>query len=76
MVKLSDQEEIKGWVFDLNGVSAYGPDSFSGLCFQKIWDIIGENITKLVRAFFCGQELPKYITHTNLVLLPNKENVK
>jgi len=29
----------------------------------------------MVNAFFCGQELPRYITHTNLVLIPKKELV-
>nr|XP_016480745.1 PREDICTED: uncharacterized protein LOC107801860 [Nicotiana tabacum] len=29
----------------------------------------------MVRAFFNGQELPKYVTHTNLVLLPKKNEV-
>lgn len=29
----------------------------------------------MVRAFFCGQELPRFITHTNLVLIPKKEVV-
>lgn len=37
---------------------------------------MGEDITRLARAFFCGQELPKFRTHTNLVLLPKKEKVK
>lgn len=29
-----------------------------------------------VRAFFCGQELPRFVTHTNLVLIPKKQEVK
>lgn len=28
-----------------------------------------------MKAFFCGQHLPRFITHTNLVLLPKKPNV-
>ncbi|XP_019257820.1 PREDICTED: uncharacterized protein LOC109236045 [Nicotiana attenuata] len=27
----------------------------------------------MVKAFFCGHELPKFVTHTNLVLLPKKK---
>ncbi|XP_019231693.1 PREDICTED: uncharacterized protein LOC109212501 [Nicotiana attenuata] len=27
----------------------------------------------MVKAFFCGQELPKFVTHTNLVLFPKKK---
>jgi len=30
----------------------------------------------MVKAFFCGQELPRYVAHTNLVLIPKKEEVK
>lgn len=29
----------------------------------------------MVKAFFCGQELPRYVNHTNLVLIPKKEKV-
>ncbi|XP_015158226.1 uncharacterized protein [Solanum tuberosum] len=39
------------------------------------WEIVGADITRLVIAFFCGHTLPNFITHTNLVLLPKKEDV-
>lgn len=29
----------------------------------------------MVMAFFCGVELQKFITHTNIMLLPKKKNV-
>ncbi|XP_060170531.1 uncharacterized protein LOC132601468 [Lycium barbarum] len=45
----------------------------SGHFFQTCWHIISENVTNMVRDFFCGQELPRFITHTNLVLIPKKE---
>ncbi|XP_049379842.1 uncharacterized protein LOC125844580 [Solanum stenotomum] len=72
MTKLSNQDEVKKVVFKLNGSSACGPDGFIGHFFQSCWEIIGEDITKVVRAFFCGQKLPKFVTHTNLVLLPKR----
>lgn len=76
VIKIPNQEEVKKIVFELNGSSACGPDDFTGLFFQYCWDIVGEDVTKIVQVFFCGQELPKYITHTNLVLIPKKEIVK
>lgn len=34
---------------------------------------MGEDLTMVVKSFFCGHELPKFVTHTNLILLPKKE---
>ncbi|XP_049394714.1 uncharacterized protein LOC125859004 [Solanum stenotomum] len=76
MIKLPDMEEVKMVVFQLDGNSAAGPDGFSGLFFQECWDIVSQDVTNVVRAFFCGQTLPRYITHTNLVLLPKKDLVR
>ncbi|WMV51732.1 hypothetical protein MTR67_045117 [Solanum verrucosum] len=73
MIKLPDMEEVNMAVFQLNGNSAARPDGFSGLFFQERWDIVSQDVTNVVRAFFCGQTLPRYITHTNLVLLPKKD---
>lgn len=44
----------------------------TGVFFQDAWEIIGQDIHKMVTAFFCGYELPKFVTHTNLVLIPKK----
>lgn len=43
-------------------------DSFSpaGIC----WNIIGMDLLQVVIAFFCGYAMPKYFSHTCLVLLP------
>jgi len=76
MISLPDKEEVKTVLFKLNGRSACGPDGFIGHFFQSCWEIVGDDITKIVRAFFCGRELKKYITHMNLVLLPNKEAIR
>ncbi|XP_019241420.1 PREDICTED: uncharacterized protein LOC109221391 [Nicotiana attenuata] len=38
--------------------------------------IIGDDIVEMVKAFFCGHELPKFVTRTNLVLLPKKKEVQ
>ncbi|XP_059284936.1 uncharacterized protein LOC132038264 [Lycium ferocissimum] len=69
------KEEVKAVVFQLNGESAGGSDGFTSVFYQACWEIIGEDVTNMIKAFFCGAELPKFVTHTNLVLLPKKELV-
>lgn len=71
----STEEEVKVVVFSLNVDNTSGHDGFSGLFFQKCWDIIGKEITRMVQDFFARQGLPTYITHTNLVPIPKREKV-
>ncbi|XP_009796308.1 uncharacterized protein [Nicotiana sylvestris] len=75
LVQQPTKEEVRHAVFGLNGESAGGPDGFTGCFFQFCWDIIGDDIVDMVKAFFNGCELPRYVTHTNLVLLPKKKEV-
>ncbi|XP_060170611.1 uncharacterized protein LOC132601548 [Lycium barbarum] len=65
-------EEVKKVVFALSGDSACGPDGFSGIFYQKCWNIVGADVYNVVKAFYEGQTLPKYVIHINLVLLPKK----
>ncbi|XP_060177940.1 uncharacterized protein LOC132607880 [Lycium barbarum] len=69
-------EEVQKAVFQLNGDSTCGPDGFSGIFYQKCWEVIKADVFSVVKAFFEGQTLPKSITHTNLVLLPKKNVVE
>ncbi|XP_060181404.1 uncharacterized protein LOC132611010 [Lycium barbarum] len=69
-------EEVHKAVFELNGDSACGPDGFSGIFYQKCWEVIKDDVYGVVKAFFEGHSLPKSITHTNLVLLPKKTVVE
>lgn len=64
-------EEVKRVVFEVNG----DPNRFTEYLFQFCWDVVGEDVVKVVQAFFDGRILPKSITQTNLVLLPKKEKV-
>lgn len=72
MGKMSTIEEVRMVVFALNGGSTSILDDFSDLFFQSCWELIGRDITRMVEAFFCGQQIPRFISYTNLVLSPKK----
>ncbi|XP_060202553.1 uncharacterized protein LOC132630976 [Lycium barbarum] len=69
-------EDVKNAVFYLSGDSSGGPDGMIGAFYQVCWEIMGANVYNVVKVFFEGQTLPKSITHTNLVLIPKKNNVE
>ncbi|XP_060177942.1 uncharacterized protein LOC132607882 [Lycium barbarum] len=75
MEEFPSESEVKEAVFSLNGDSASGPDGFTGQFYQKCWEVIKLDVIQMVKAFFCGCEVPQFITHTNLVLLPKKEAI-
>ncbi|MDV3181265.1 MAG: reverse transcriptase domain-containing protein, partial [Candidatus Phytoplasma australasiaticum] len=74
--QLPEKDKVRSCLFSLNESSASGPDRFTSAFFQVCWDIIGEDLTRLVRDFLYGQELTKFVTHINLLLIPKKDGVK
>ncbi|XP_055814452.1 uncharacterized protein LOC129884128 [Solanum dulcamara] len=76
LIRISTLQEVKKAVFALAAESAAGPDGMSGIFYQTCWDIVGVSVHNLVKAFFHGQTLPKAVTHTNLVLIPKKNNIE
>lgn len=70
--RVPTEDEVRYTVMGLNRDSAAGPDGITRAFFQDTWDIIKEDLHNMVKVFFAGEELHKFITHTNLVLLPKK----
>lgn len=68
-------EEVKDAVCGINGDSPSGPDGLTDQLYHASWDILSEDVLNMVKVFFNGAELSKFITHTNLVLLPKTKNV-
>ncbi|XP_026409985.1 uncharacterized protein LOC113305093 [Papaver somniferum] len=48
---LSD-EEIRVIAFQMGAKKAPGPDGFTGLFYQSYWDIVGDNVTQMVKQFY------------------------
>uniref|UniRef100_A0A8C0UC45 Reverse transcriptase domain-containing protein n=1 Tax=Cyanistes caeruleus TaxID=156563 RepID=A0A8C0UC45_CYACU len=65
--------ELKQAVFSMSPTSAAGPDGLNGKFFQCCWDIIQVDLLNVVKAFFCGQSMPRYMTQACLVLIPKVE---
>lgn len=47
-------EEVKNMIFDLNANSASGLDDFLEKFFQSCLEVIGTDITNMVKEFFIG----------------------
>ncbi|XP_027183993.1 uncharacterized protein LOC113782301 [Coffea eugenioides] len=62
--------EVKKVVFSMDGESAAGPDGFIGKFFTFVCDVVAEDVYKAILSFFCGAELPRSITATTIVLIP------
>ncbi|KAK6781995.1 hypothetical protein RDI58_019791 [Solanum bulbocastanum] len=66
-------EELRQVVFAVNPNSAPGPDGIGGKFYQVCWNIIKGNLLAAVQSFFCGNSMPKYMSHACLVLIPKIE---
>ncbi|CAB4306970.1 unnamed protein product [Prunus armeniaca] len=54
----------------LNPTKSPGPDGFMGKFFQQYWDVVGEDISGMVKSFFHSGKLHRTLNHTHLVLIP------
>ena len=50
--------------------SAAGPDGFTSKFFTFAWEVIAQDVYNVVLNFFCGAELPRFVTSTSIVLIP------
>ena len=67
-------EDVRHMVFTMDGESVAGSDGFTGKFFTFAWDIIAQDMHRAVMSFFCGSDLPRFITSTSIVLIPKIPN--
>lgn len=63
-------EEVEGVIKGMDYSSSAGPDGFTGLFFNKGWDIIKADMLDVVLCFFGGFGYPRSLSSTMLVLIP------
>lgn len=66
--------EIKKAAFGVKGSSASGEDGFTGIFYQKFWDIIGPSVSEEIQGFFRTSIIPHGWNHTHICLLPKIHN--
>ncbi|XP_019226229.1 PREDICTED: uncharacterized protein LOC109207710 [Nicotiana attenuata] len=59
LCKFPTIDEVKSAVFALSGDSTSGPDGFTGSFYPHCWDIVGEDIFRLLIEYYGGASLPK-----------------
>ncbi|XP_026378142.1 uncharacterized protein LOC113272535 [Papaver somniferum] len=73
---IPEADEIKVAVFEMDGDSAPGPDSFSGMFYQACWQIIQDDFVNVVQSCWRRKYIPKGLNSNFLVLLPKSQSPK
>jgi hypothetical protein len=71
-----DTTEVKSALFEMYPTKAPGPDGFPAHFFQRNWDICGEEVTRVVLRILAGEESPKKINKTFIVMIPKITSLK
>lgn len=62
--------EIMEAVFQIPPTRTPGPDGFTGYFYHDHWETVGQDMVKIVKAFWHSGSLLRKLNHTNLVLIP------
>lgn len=63
-------QEIKEAVFSMKGDKSPGPDGVPPSFFQKEWDLIKDDVTKVVNDFLEGGYVLREMNETFITLIP------
>lgn len=72
---LPSAEEIHNVVYALNPNSAPRPDGFGGGFFQTFWDIIKDDLVKVVLEFFTTNWILPSFNSNSIMRIPKMDNV-
>ncbi|XP_059066199.1 uncharacterized protein LOC131857544 [Cryptomeria japonica] len=75
LVANPSKEDIRSVVFSFDRSKAPCPDGFPMFFFQHFWDVVGEDVSNVVKEFFGARSLLKKLNATFIVLIPKKKGV-
>ncbi|MFS7905001.1 putative RNA-directed DNA polymerase [Helianthus anomalus] len=70
MVREVTDDEIRKAIFSIAGNKAPGPDGYTSVFFKRAWNVVGNDVCKVVKAFFQNGKLLQQINHTVVSLIP------
>ena len=71
---VEDDEEIKNVIFSMKALKALGIDGLHALFYQTQWHVVGKSVCSLIKGIFNGNEIPKELNKTLIVLVPKSDN--
>ncbi|CAA7030770.1 unnamed protein product [Microthlaspi erraticum] len=73
LTKPVTENEVKIALFAMHPEKAPGPDGMTALFYQKFWDILKQDITKMVNDFLVEGTIVAGMNETNICLIPKKD---
>lgn len=67
-------EEFSLAVNQMHPDKASGPDGLNPAFYQTFWKVIGKDVFECCRDWLHGTSFPADLNHTNIILLPKKDN--
>jgi hypothetical protein len=74
---LFTEDEVKNAINLLPGDKAHGPDGYTGVFYKHCWDIIREDVMRVIN-HFGDLHVPNFhwLNSTNITLFPKKDGLE
>ncbi|GKA68734.1 hypothetical protein Tco_0768651, partial [Tanacetum coccineum] len=70
MVRIVSVNEVKKAMFSMGNDKSSRPDGYTAVFFKEAWDVVANDVTRVVQEFFQNGKLLKELNHTIIALIP------
>nr|GFA04032.1 hypothetical protein [Tanacetum cinerariifolium] len=63
-------QEVKDAIFSIGNENSPGPNGYTVVFFKEAWDVVANDITRVIQEFFTNGKLLKELNHTIIALIP------
>uniref|UniRef100_A0A803QNY7 Reverse transcriptase n=1 Tax=Cannabis sativa TaxID=3483 RepID=A0A803QNY7_CANSA len=71
---IPSHEEVWNAVASMHPLKAPGPDGMPGFFYRRYWEIVGNDVIRMVQNFFSTGTLEKQLNYTFICLIPKEES--